>query len=240
VLALLQYGLDSLLRLPMVDPTTLQDVAGKVIVWAPDSDDRLGSVLRDWLLSDARFGDPRLPANQSKWSTMSKPARERMTRWLAKGDLLFFFDFVMPAHKNPQGRKDFWLQYIDQVVDSAVALSPIDAHRLQLSVTEKLRYAKADSPSDDVSAFIMRFRGNEEFVVAEFSQSGNAGFFHPAEFFDASLGGMRSRRYEVSTGPRGLKRPNNAILRYVHIGDWQGKMEYALRYLGVSRYRTSY
>lgn len=235
VRALLEYGLHGVANAPAVETGPLVQAMGQVISWLPDEDDGVVSALRDWLLADQRFGDPRLPANQPKWAVVSAVARERMIRWLAKGDLLFFFDFVMPPGRNPHGRKEFWLEYIDLVEDSAVALSPIDVQRLRLSVTEKLRYATAQSPASDVSAFIMRFRGHSKFVVAEFSQSGNAAYIHDADRFDALVGGMRARHYHVATTNKGLKSQQAMITKYSHIDGWQYRVHAELRTLGLRR-----
>jgi hypothetical protein len=235
VRALLEYGLQGVASAPAVEPGPLMQAMGQVITWLPDDDSGALGVVRDWLLADQRFGDPRLPANQPKWAVMSATSRERMIRWLAKGDLLFFFDFVMPRDRNPHGRKEFWLEYIDLVEDSAVALSPLDIQRLRLSVTEKLRYALAESPSGEVSAFIMRFRGHTKFVVAEFSQTGNAAYIHDAELFDTLVGGMRARRYQVATTDRGLKSQRAMITKYSHIDRWQSRVHAELRELGLRR-----
>jgi hypothetical protein len=235
VRSLLDYGLSGVAKSAVVDPGVLTEAIGRVIAWLPEEDETAVAAMRDWLLTDARFGDPRLPANAPKWAVMAAEPRERMIRWLAKGDLLFFFDFVMPRGRNPHGRKEFWLEYIDLVEDSAVALSPIDIERLRLSVTDTLRYARADSPASDVSAFIMRFRGHGRFVVAEFSRSGNAAYIHDAERFDALVGGMRARRYQVATSPKGLKSQQAMLTRYSHLDGWQDRVHAELRVLGLRR-----
>jgi hypothetical protein len=235
--ALLEYGLSALLASTLIEPRVLADVVGRVLTWVPEADERATARLRDWLLSDARFGDPRLPVNQAKWATLPTAARERMIRWLAKGDLIFFFDFVMDHVDDVHGRKDFWLQYIEQVEDSAVALSSEDIRRLKLTVSEQLRYARATSPSDDVSAFLMRFRGARRVVVAEFSQSGNAAYVHDAEAFDRHVGGLRKGRYDVSTSGNGLKSKSAMITKYSHIGNWEWRVHNELARLGVRRGR---
>ncbi|WP_439643606.1 EH signature domain-containing protein [Gemmatimonas sp.] len=233
--ALLEYGLSDLANSLAIDPGLLAEAIGRVIAWVPDEDEKTVAFVRDWLLDHPRFGDPRLPANQPKWAVMAAGPRERMIRWLAKGDLLFFFDFVMPRGRNPHGRKEFWLQYIDLVEDSAVALSPVDIARLRLSVTETLRYARADSTSGEVSAFIMRFGGKSKFVVAEFSQTGNAAYIHDAERFETLVGGMRARRYYVATTPNGLKSQTAMITKYSHLEGWEIRVHDELRHLGLRR-----
>jgi hypothetical protein len=234
-IALLEYGLRTLLQTEVIQSVVLRECATSVIAWVPENDEQATTIAREWLLSDTRFGDPRLPTNQPNWASMPSTARDRILRWLAKGDLVFFFDFVMSANRNPHGRKQFWLKYIDQVTDVAVALSPADALRLRLAVTQKLRYAHASSPASDVSAFVMRFRGTREFVVAEFSQSGNAAYIHDAEKFDQLVGGMRARSYSVSTNKNGLKSPWSMLSKYSHTDRWQSNVANVLAAHGIRR-----
>ena len=234
-LALLDYGLTSLLPEHQVAPASAAHVMDSVITWVPEASEPAVHRVRDWLLGDRRFGDPRLPANQAKWAVLPAGARERMIRWLAKGDLLFFFDFVMKDAGDPHGRKRFWLDYIDQVEDSAVALSTEDIRRLKLTVTEQLRYARATSPSDDVSAFLMRFRGARGVVVVEFSRPGNAAYVHDADLFDQHVGGLRASRYQVATHSKGLKSQTSMLTKYNHTDSWHWRVANELTRFGIRR-----
>lgn len=233
-LALLDYGLENVLSSTVIESAVLRTVVSRAILWAPERDERVPAALREWLLKDKRFGDPRIPQNQPQWATMASEARQRMIRWLAKGDLLFFFDFVMDHTDDPHRRKEFWLRYIDQVEDSAVALSPADLRRLKLTVSESVRYARVtSSPQDNVSAFLMRFRGDSQTIVIEFSQSGNALYMHDAELF---RGGLRKSSYHFTNE---LKGHASRVGWYAHnpTPGWMVKVANALARRGVRRYR---
>jgi hypothetical protein len=217
-------------------PTLGSEVVGRaisaVLLWDEiDRDDDIRSNLETFLLDDSRFGDPRLSRNSAKWQAVSEPARRRAVAWLAKKDLLFFFEFVI--RDDPHGRKEFWLQYIDQVEDSNVALCSDDLRRLRASTRadERLRYSQVIG-AGDVSAFLMRFRGAGGLVFIEFSRSGNALYIHNADVFQEAVGGIRLGVFHLVHDLKHRKAVGKVTH---HISTWRAKVADMLLRLGIRR-----
>jgi hypothetical protein len=203
-------------------------VCDKVLVW-----ENVQKFLKTYVLKHSRLGDPRLPINAAKWNVISAEGRRRFVSWLAQDDLLFFFDFVIPDRNDPHDRKAFWLEYLDFVEDSRVALSNSDRYRLRSQTTGALTYANI-TDSMDVSAFLMKFRGREEFVVVEFSKPGNAVYIHAAAEFTRVLGTLRRTEFRISS-ERGLKHPSR-LEKFNHIQPnqkWQREVRNFLAKMGV-------
>lgn len=190
--------------------------------------DELRKELGAYLLAEPRFGDPRLPARRTNWDTVEKPALERFIGWLARNDLLFFFQFVI-SHDD-QGRKEFWLDYIDQVEDSNVALGEMDAKRLESQVTasERQRVSSYSRLTGDLyaSVFLMKFRDGT--VVVEYSKRGHAMYVYDEKDFNRIAGGIRKPR--VSDG--NLKDRSQAE-RIVHRLGWEVTARQVLARRGI-------
>jgi hypothetical protein len=143
---------------------------------------------------------------------------------------------------DPHGRKDFWLQYIEQVEDFNVALCDDDARRLRSSTraNERLSYWPVAGASD-VSAFLMRFRGAQGLVFVEFSKSGNALYVHNAETFEQRVGGLRPYIDNRTVVPRAFHLQNDLKHRTRldkqphHVSTWRAKVTERLQRLGVRR-----
>lgn len=54
--------------------------------------------LRGAVLGHKLLGDPRLPANQNKWLGVDAKAMQRFIGWLARRDIVFFFDNVLQGN----------------------------------------------------------------------------------------------------------------------------------------------
>lgn len=230
---------DTLLPSPVLERASVASAVSDVILWPhiERSDDVLSHV-KQLLLKDHRFGDPRLGANAANWALMKAGARRKALSWLAKQDLLFFFEFVI--REDPHGRKDFWLQYIEQVEDSNVALCDEDVRRLKASTraNERLSYWPVDGASD-VSAFLMRFRGAQGLVFVEFSKSGNALYVHDADMFEQKVGGLRpyvdskgvvARAFHLNDD---LKHRSRLYKQPHHVSTWRTRVTEGLQRLGV-------
>ena len=183
----------------------------------------------DFVLSDLRLGDPRLPKNAANWSLCDPAAKQRIVSLRARQDLAFFFDFVIQDNRDPHGRKSFWLRYVDRVEDSQVALSREDAMRLRTYVDEKYSYAQIVD-STDASAFLMKFRGAGEVIFVEFSRTGNALYIHDSEKFRAETNkSLRSRAFSLV---RDLKHATR-LSRVNHTSRWQSHVSNVLSRLGI-------
>jgi hypothetical protein len=210
--------------LPIAGPSSAQfhEAVGKVILCKrAETAGAVQDAIQTWVLRSGRLGDPRHPTNLRKWNLMHPEATRRFKSWLAKGDLLFFFEFVIPDGQDPHGRKPFWLQYISQVEDSRVVLCAKDRDRLKRTTREQFSYGNI-TDSFEVSAFLMRFRAKHgDIIVVEFSKSGNRVYIHAAVPFEQHLGSLRSVEFRVGS-ERGLKHTSH-LARFTHHppGSWQ-------------------
>jgi hypothetical protein len=207
-------------------------VAGRavsaIILWCSSThDERIKNELLDFLLKSPRYGDPRLPTLQNNWSLVETEAKQRVIGWMARGDLLFFFKFVI-TH-DPHGRRDFWLKYIERAVDAHVALSDEDEWRLRAQVKERLTYSKVVG-GQGTSAFIMRFNGRMDVICVEFSRTGNALFVHDTAAFVELNRSMRRPKFQLATQ---LKNASTMLNRFPHQGNWEWNVRHYLSAFGI-------
>jgi hypothetical protein len=170
--------------------------AVEAIVLAPVATkfEAVGRFVRDYVLVHPKLGDPRLPQNQAGWAAMPPAVRQQVFVWLAKEWLILFFETVLPAHQDDHGRKDFWLLYCERITDFTVALSRRDELRVKTHLQKRPVYARLDH--DTMSAFIMRFPGkNQDVVVVEFSEVGNAAYIHETPRFLQVVGNIYARSF---------------------------------------------
>jgi hypothetical protein len=185
--------------------------------------------LEDTLVGHPRLGDPRLLHNRGNWDVCAT-ARDALIRWLSRRDLAFFFDFVMDQNEDPHGRKEFWTRYIDQVIDSSVALCSRDAMRLRVQVQDRIAHASANG-EPGVSAFLMRFAAARHLLFVEFSQPGNALYVLDLRRFEKKLAlGIRSPSFDVREDLKGTAYENSFIHRPP---DWQVEVADYLRGFGI-------
>jgi hypothetical protein len=199
-----------------------------LILWDPASqDDRIHGEVKAFLLDSPRFGDPRLPTRQNNWALVDHEAKQRVVGWMAKGDLLFFFKFVITD--DPHGRRDFWLKYIERAIDAQVALSDDDAYRLRAQVKERLTHSKVLG-GQGTSAFLMRFKGQEDVICVEFSRTGNALYVHETDAFIEANRSIRMMRFQLTTQ---LKSTRTMCNRFIHSSNWQWTVQHYLAQLGI-------
>lgn len=231
--------LDGLLPMASVTSPKYYDAVGRLILSTGLSAGPLHELLKTWILNSGRLGDPRHRANLPKWNKVATEAVSRFKSWLAKGDLLFFFEFVIPDRQDPHGRKPFWLQYIDQVEDSMVLLCARDRDRLPAG-SDQFRFGTV-TDAGDVSAFLMRFRTMRgEVIVVEFSRPGNSIYIYQAVYFERHVGDMRTGKFAIS-GEHGLKHLHRATGqqergqqgRFAHHAGWQSDVRAFLAGLGI-------
>lgn len=186
--------------------------------------------LEDTLVMHPRLGDPRLLHSRGNWDVCPN-ARDVVVRWLSRRDLAFFFDFVMDQTEDPHGRKDFWSRYIDQVMDSAVALCALDAYRLRVQVQDRIAHASVTG-TKEVSAFLMRFAAARHLLFVEFSQPGNAMYVLNLQKFERSKPqGMRSPSFDLRDDLKGIAFEESFIHRPTP--GWQDVVADYLRTFGI-------
>jgi hypothetical protein len=204
------------------------------------SESRLIEWLRAAVLSSEHFGDPRKPANRNNWALVPDDARRRFMQWLAKEDLRFFFEAVMANTPDPHGRQAFWSRYLDsdRLVDSCVALSTADMDFLRSRglLKRDQAYSRAVGAQDSVSAFLLRFRTSTGDVIAiEFSQAGNAAYFHDGNEFDRRMGGLHRPQFDIVAHLKNTiteldPPPGFGMTWDWHRQGWQDKFRRALSY----------
>lgn len=218
------------LQLPLVQMTTFQVAAGTLIL-SPHADksDSFRKRIEAFVLDSPRLGDPRLPHNLPKWNGVDGAAFRKFRTWRATKDLVFFFRSVLPEGRDPHGRKDFWLRYVDQVVDSVVALCPTDLQRLHTSLSlERVHHCRIQE-NQSISCFLMRFKGaNEDFIVAEFSNVGKARIFYYGRFLER-IGDINRTEFRL----RELKSEEGLAISFSHMSNWQSKVRSTLAQIGI-------
>jgi hypothetical protein len=226
---------EGLLSFPTLESVTFGKAIRDIILSkAADTSTEVQSFIKEYVKKHPHLGDPRLSVNTAKWNAVGEEARRKFISWLAQDDLLFFFEHVIPDGDDPHDRKRFWLQYLDYVEDSCVALCFEDKRRIRRETFERLSHSDI-SDSWDVSAFVMRFRGTKDIIVVEFSRPNNAIYIHGTETFQRVVGHFRTSRFKISTSG-GLKDRSSHIERFSHIqpnSRWQSEVRNYLASLGI-------
>lgn len=180
--------------------------------------------LRIYIQNHKRLGDPRVRESSLNWRSIAPEAAQRYLSWLARDSIIFFFNTILPNNNENRRRKDFWLRYHDRIRDFQVAVSEADLWKVKASQknSELLYYSHVAHPT--TSAFLMKFDGyGEQFLVVEFSETGNAAYIFSLKGFEAQGTSMRTHRFELK---RHLKFDDTH--RIVHRGDWEPKASYKL------------
>jgi len=203
--------------------------------------------LKQWFLELDRFGDPRI--YNGNWdSKIDSNARDIFIRWLSKEDLTFFFDLILKKGEDEHGRREFWLQYISDVVTSRVILSDEDWNRNRQILSE-MKEANKTMPArmhDPTSTFIMQ---TKKFVIIEFSEKGNACYIYSKDDLHKSLVSTLSSLYDRKKviAKSDLTRPYLPLLtnndaqfdalsiRVIHNSGWQRRLKSWLEIKGIRR-----
>ena len=180
--------------------------------------------LRSYVQNYKRLGDPRVRESSVNWRSMAPEAAQRYLSWLARDSIIFFFNTILPHNSENRRRKDFWLRYHDRIRDFQVAVSEADLWKVKASQknSELLHYSQVAHPT--TSAFLMRFEGYAaQYIVVEFSETGNAAYIFKATDFESKRVTMRTSRFDLK---KHLKFDDTH--RIIHSGDWERKASYKL------------
>lgn len=221
-----------------LSPTLYREAMSKLIVSRlAEGMPAFQSALVDLVHSDDRLGDPRLAYCAPNWRTMPSEAKERLLAWLAKDTLQFFFDTLVPKNDKNRRRAEFWLEYAKKpgkIKDFQVAVSAEDLPKIRASRAKTIpRYSTI--AYGKTSAFLMVFEGfGKDYVVIEFSETGNAVYIYERKVFEASGASMRSNSYDMAED---LKRKDDAEDRLLHPTEtrdgWETKARRRLAELGI-------
>ena len=163
--------------------------------------------------------------------------KEKFLAWLAKDTLQFFFDTLVPKNDTNRRRAEFWLEYAKKqgkIRDFQVAVSAEDRRKVRASRAQTIPSYSTIS-SGNTSAFLMVFEGyGTEYVVIEFSETGNAAYIYERKEFEGSGVTLRSNSFHLSED---LKRREEAENRIWHRTDtlerWETKARRMLAELGI-------
>jgi hypothetical protein len=188
--------------------------------------------LRD--ASVARWGNPWLERNDTRWTLVEAETRQMVSSWLKLRLIEDFFGLLSEDGINDQRRIDFWKRYVDRISDMHFALGDAaysdnrpDFRSLRQSMKGRLLRLESGGRNN---AFIMRIGGH---VVVEFGEKGNAMFA-----FDAGSLPFDLRRASVAGNRTALKHPSH-VARMVHTDSagerWERKIERRMAELGAGR-----
>jgi len=167
---------------------------------------------------------------------MPPGSKEQFLAWLAKETLQFFFNTLVPQNDMNRRRAEFWLQYANRgkIKDFQVAVSDDDKPKIRAARAKTIpNYARVNGGR--TSAFLMLFEGfGAQYVVIEFSETGNAAYIYKRDVFQTTGVSFRSLSYHVSND---LKRMDDALERILHTGgtymQWERKARTTLAELGI-------
>jgi hypothetical protein len=163
---------------------------------------------------------------------MSEAARQAAVQLFAARDLRVFFDILIGNLQDYQHRRPFWEQYVEspQLVDFAIACDSDDKRKLRANWREGTPdVADLWGAPAGHSAFIMRFRGREDVVIAEMSQPNKAMYLFSTATFEEKVGTLDGRAFHYDM----LRSEPPAKARWVHRGNWHSAFGSNLRRYGV-------
>ena len=209
-------------------PDSFKSCIQQLILSSPRLSPQQADSLRDFILSDQRLLDPRLPRNGPNWAGISEPARDTVIQWLSAEDIQLFFDHVLTNRNDPHGRKPFWLKYKGRVKRSRPLLSALDESRwLANTATQKKRNFGKMEYVCTTSAFLLDFG---RVIVVEFSQVGNAVYVYDRrDVSDLDESFWSQARFSLNI----LKQKDCCIERMTHSPLWQSKMRTLLAQFGI-------
>lgn len=186
--------------------------------------------LRSYVQSCTRLGDPRLRQSAPNWRDMDPEAAQRFLSWLAKENILFFFNTILPRNDENRRRADFWLRYHKQIRDFQVAISEQDYWKL------KAKKSSVDLPlhsrvtHGSASAFLMKFQGHgSDFIIVEFSETGHAAYVYERAAFEAKNVNLRTPTFQLN----GHLKHDGRMDRILHLGTWEFGARQKLAELGI-------
>jgi hypothetical protein len=230
----LTNAFDGLLREPSLPNEDLCRVVSNLILseWAK-GEPEIREQLVELVLRHPQLGDPRDKKHQ--WYPMAQ-ARDQFISWMARKDLRIFYDTVVADNADAQGRKAFWLHYVDRVADFRLVLSEDDAIRLSATPSDPpMQFAKMEGPNR-TSAFILRFKSEkqaDDLICVEFSKTGNSLYVYDASSFEAGVASMKALSFRAGSEPRDLKNREYCKWRKAHLGDWQWEVKWFLKENGI-------
>lgn len=189
-------------------------------------------ILKKFVLSDSRLGDPRLLRNNLNWLDIGNASLKKFIQWLSIEDIGFFFEHFLPDKKDPHKRKNFWLGYAPKLTSSRAFLcadDEIKLHSLLKNRTIADHFGKIRGVN---SAFILDFG---QVKVVEFSRIGACYIYSDKDFSQIIPNIWSIRTFaaeELSDGNRCADKVRHLI---THNFDWRKEVMAILESYGIRR-----
>ncbi len=195
----------------------------------------LRDTLRDFACSPKVWRNPKLRSVglAPGWNRVPDEVWQMVLGWVNTQSLKDFFDILAVRNRADEGRRDFWLQYLNQITwtrlllsRETLALQRRDEEVRALIAREEGSYAEIGKQG--VDAFLMQI-GN--FLIVEFSKKPHASYVYEK---DKVPFGLQERFYEGGTGDLAAGFYNQArAARITHLPGWQDGAAGSLRELGI-------
>lgn len=162
------------------------------------------------------MGDPRL-SQSLRWREISYEKKQLIVQWLSLQDINLFFTTIS-MHPD---RKKFWMRYVQRMSYSRIALSWAILANPPEGLVEFIKQRRYAELTQAECAFIMRIG---EYVIVEFSRSGNACYIYKFSQLPFAIDAPRYTTVE-------LKNQSAAHFRLTHTGAWYDNFDRILRQL---------
>jgi hypothetical protein len=219
-----------------LDPVIYRQAMARLIRSSLSSIPSYQKALTEEIQTDRRLGDPRLPDRSPNWISVPEEVKARFLSWLATKTLQFFFDILVPHNDDNRRRAEFWLQYARRdgnIRDFQVAVSEEDEPKIRRSRERTIpSYSRVKAPrGSSSSAFLMVFEAyGKEYVIVEFSETGNATYIYERNKFELRGTKIRALSFDLRND---LKRMTDVKKRISHMGQWESTAVYKLSELGI-------
>jgi hypothetical protein len=212
-------------------PSALHHTASSLILSrSAEKSESFQQTLRSYVENHPRLGDPRLRQCMPNWRDMEIEAQQRFLSWLAKENILFFFNTILPRNDENRRRADFWLRYHKQITDFQVAISEQDFWKLKANRSKGNVPVHSRVTQGSTSAFLMKFKGyGSEYIVAEFSETGNAAYIYDQATFESRNVNLRTPQFQLNRHLKHERWPH----RILHLGVWESSARRKLAELGI-------
>lgn len=187
------------------------------------------------------WDNPQLKSQQNKWHQyVSEPVAAMVRGWLAKQDLMHFFELLRGNGDVDQARLHYWLRFANQMGFTRIVMGPDAWHDrgsdfVKFREENKGRLSHLRGGRSFDNAMIMQIN---DYIFVEFSGTGNAMYYYrvnQAPFNPESpLLDIKIHLKDKSLCPAPLKHtPTAEGYTKVNITGWMLKYDDELRKLGI-------
>jgi hypothetical protein len=228
--AYLQWMLADVLTESLLAGALHYAVSTLILSRAADTSEAFQQTLRNYVQSHPGLGDPRLRQCMPNWRDMQPDAQQRFLSWIAKENILFFFNTILPRNDENRRRAEFWLRYHTKITDFQVAISEQDAWKLKANKSQDRLPLHSRVTQGSTSAFLMQFKGyGTDYVIAEFSETGNAAYIYDRAAFESRNVNLRTPQFQLNRHLKHERWPH----RILHLGGWEFSARQKLANLGI-------